>query len=162
MDLSIGEFARRSGLSPKALRLYDELGLLPPARVDAECPNPPLAVGVALEAQQTPARDVPDGDSDGPIEWCRPIPGDAVTALAARFPELTLRTEAAHTEAFVNLGLGDQIGPAHWRMASESLRAWAGEHGTHPSELGARVTFLANPPIDEGSVPDCDIAVPVT
>lgn len=35
MDLmSIGEFARRSRLSPKALRLYDELGLLPPARVD--------------------------------------------------------------------------------------------------------------------------------
>ena len=35
MDLmSIGEFARRSGLSPKALRLYEELGLLPPARVD--------------------------------------------------------------------------------------------------------------------------------
>ena len=36
MDLmSIGEFARRSGLSPNALRLYDELGLLPSARVDA-------------------------------------------------------------------------------------------------------------------------------
>jgi DNA-binding transcriptional MerR regulator len=30
----IGEFARRSRLSPKALRLYDELGLLAPARVD--------------------------------------------------------------------------------------------------------------------------------
>ena len=32
--LTIGEFARASRLSPKALRLYDELGLLPPARVD--------------------------------------------------------------------------------------------------------------------------------
>ena len=32
--LTIGEFARASHLSPKALRLYDELGLLPPARVD--------------------------------------------------------------------------------------------------------------------------------
>ena len=32
--LSIGEFARVSGLTPKALRLYDELGLLPPADVD--------------------------------------------------------------------------------------------------------------------------------
>ena len=32
--MSIGEFARRSRLSPKALRLYDELGLLEPARVD--------------------------------------------------------------------------------------------------------------------------------
>ncbi|MFF5986951.1 MerR family transcriptional regulator [Prauserella flavalba] len=32
--LSIGEFAQASGLTPKALRLYDELGLLPPADVD--------------------------------------------------------------------------------------------------------------------------------
>ncbi|MFE7565670.1 MerR family transcriptional regulator [Streptomyces sp. NPDC057539] len=33
--LTIGEFAARSRLSPKALRLYDRLGLLTPARVDA-------------------------------------------------------------------------------------------------------------------------------
>jgi len=32
--MSTGEFARASGLSRKALRLYDELGLLPPATVD--------------------------------------------------------------------------------------------------------------------------------
>jgi serine/threonine protein phosphatase PrpC/DNA-binding transcriptional MerR regulator len=32
--LTIGEFARASRLSPKALRLYDDLGLLPPFRVD--------------------------------------------------------------------------------------------------------------------------------
>jgi DNA-binding transcriptional MerR regulator len=32
--LSIGPFARESGLSPKALRLYAELGLLAPAHVD--------------------------------------------------------------------------------------------------------------------------------
>ena len=35
MDLMpIGAFAERSRLSPKALRLYDRLGLLPPARTD--------------------------------------------------------------------------------------------------------------------------------
>lgn len=33
-EMSIGEFARRSRLSPKALRLYDGLGLLSPSRVD--------------------------------------------------------------------------------------------------------------------------------
>ncbi|MDI5963656.1 MerR family transcriptional regulator [Streptantibioticus silvisoli] len=32
--VTIGEFARASGLSPKALRLYDDLGLLRPAYVD--------------------------------------------------------------------------------------------------------------------------------
>src|ERR1700729_853181 len=35
-QMSIGEFARRSRLSPKALRLYDELGLLEPARIDGD------------------------------------------------------------------------------------------------------------------------------
>jgi DNA-binding transcriptional MerR regulator len=34
--MTSGAFARASGLSRKALRLYDELGLLPPARVDPE------------------------------------------------------------------------------------------------------------------------------
>lgn len=34
-SLSIGHFARLTGLSPKALRLYDGLGLLSPAAVDA-------------------------------------------------------------------------------------------------------------------------------
>lgn len=34
--LTIGAFARAAGLSPKALRLYDELGLLRPAAVDGE------------------------------------------------------------------------------------------------------------------------------
>ncbi len=33
-EVSIGEFARRSRLSVKALRLYDELSVLTPARVD--------------------------------------------------------------------------------------------------------------------------------
>jgi protein phosphatase len=32
--MGIGEFARRSRVSAKALRRYDELGLLPPARID--------------------------------------------------------------------------------------------------------------------------------
>ncbi|MDQ7909457.1 MerR family transcriptional regulator [Phytohabitans sp. ZYX-F-186] len=34
--LTIGAFARACGLTPKALRLYDETGLLPPAAVDPE------------------------------------------------------------------------------------------------------------------------------
>ncbi|GGN49732.1 DNA-binding transcriptional MerR regulator [Actinoplanes campanulatus] len=34
--LTIGAFARTVRMTPKALRLYDELGLLPPAAVDPE------------------------------------------------------------------------------------------------------------------------------
>ncbi len=80
----------------------------------------------------------------------------------AEFPGLKLRTEPAHREAFVHLGPGGQIGAAQWQLAFEALRAWASEHRAHPSELGIRVTFLANAPVTEGSEPDCDVAVPVT
>jgi DNA-binding transcriptional MerR regulator len=34
--MTIGAFAERTRLSPKALRLYDHLGLLPPARIDPD------------------------------------------------------------------------------------------------------------------------------
>ncbi|KDN85007.1 MerR family transcriptional regulator [Kitasatospora cheerisanensis] len=34
--LTTGEFARRGLLSPKALRLYDRQGLLPPDRIDPD------------------------------------------------------------------------------------------------------------------------------
>ena len=35
-EMGIGEFARRSRLSARALRIYHELGLLAPARVDED------------------------------------------------------------------------------------------------------------------------------
>jgi DNA-binding transcriptional MerR regulator len=35
-EMGIGEFASRSRLSARALRIYDELGLLAPARVDED------------------------------------------------------------------------------------------------------------------------------
>ena len=47
-------------------------------------------------------------DSDGPLEWCRPVPEDQAKTLAAGFPELSLRVEPAHREAFVDVGPGGQ------------------------------------------------------
>src|SRR5690349_20561300 len=64
-------------------------------------------------------------DSDGPVEWCRPVPGTEAHALAGLYPELTLRTEPAHREAFVALPVGPGGIPAvHWQRAVESLQAW--------------------------------------
>lgn len=271
--MSIGEFARRSRLSPKALRLYDELGLLAPARVDAESgyrfyeagqlerarlvamlrqiglPLAQITTVVDLEAaaageavaaywarteadhaarrdlagylvdhlngkrsimyevttRQIPQRrllclkrhvdeqgawalgkefvglfterPVPrpgdragaafviyhgqvNQDSDGPIEWCRPVPDDQADALAARFPELTLRSEPAHEEAFVSLGTGETPA-AEWPVIAGSLFTWADEQNRRPSELGVRVTFLASSPLTSGREPDRDFAVPL-
>jgi DNA-binding transcriptional MerR regulator len=270
--MSIGEFARQSRLSPKALRLYDELGLLPPAWVDESSGyrfydpaqleqarlvamlrqlHLPLAEIKAMLALEPPVaaqriarhwseveadhtvqrrlaqylvdslngkgsimyevttRDMParsllclkrsvDGragawafgkefvallrerqlprvagvpgavfciywgevseDSDGPLEWCRPVPPEEAQALAAALPQLHLRDEPAHREAFIDLGPGGrEISPAQWQLVAESLRTWAEQEGPRPSELGARITYHAKP---EAPAPDCDFAVP--
>jgi DNA-binding transcriptional MerR regulator len=108
-------------------------------------------------------------DSDGPVEWCRPVPGTQAHALAGRYPDLRLRTEPAHREAFVALPAGPGgFSPVHFQLAIESLRAWAQEQGieeerlTVPPDLGLRTTYLATGPVTGTSVPDdyCDVAVP--
>ncbi len=112
-------------------------------------------------------------DSDGPVEWCRPVPEADATALASHYPELTLRTEPAHQEAYVTLPNGAlPAGPggnpgAQWQLASEALRAWAAEHGIEPErlalgpeDLGVRLTYLWSEPVTEASAPYCDFAVP--
>ncbi len=275
-QMSIGEFARRSRLSAKALRLYDELGLLLPARVDEDSGyrfyeagqleqarligslrqlQVPLAeiegilplapveaaervreVWAATEAEHTSRRalatylidelrgrravvyevstreipgrsllcvkrnvagqdeawafgkefigllrryqlpDIPgragaffciywgevSQDSDGPVEWCRPVPSDEAEALAARCPELTLRAEAAHQEAFVNIGNGQSDG-AEWHLVSQSLDAWSDNHSldvdVRVASLGLRITFL---PSEVGQGTYQDFAVPFT
>jgi DNA-binding transcriptional MerR regulator len=273
--MSIGEFAGWSRLSPKALRLYGELGLLAPAQVDEDsgyryyAPSqladarmiaalrqlqiplaeiksiltlePEAAAAAiaahwnALEAQhrarrdlarylidtmqgkrpamydvhtrEVPARSVltlkrsvegqagawafgkefisilqghdlprlegPEGaafaiywgevndDSDGPIEWCRPVPADRADELAAQVGELTLRTEPAHREAFVHLGPAMQVEPARWPLISETLRGWVAEHREQPSSLGFRAIYVANDETPKEQGPDLDVAVPL-
>jgi hypothetical protein len=100
-------------------------------------------------------------DSDGPLEWCRPVPSDRAQELAAEYPELTLRTEPAHREAFVDLGYGTEVKPAQWQLVSESLHAWGEEHAARPSDLGVRITYLASTPLDTTRGPECDFALPL-
>jgi hypothetical protein len=112
-------------------------------------------------------------ESDGPVEWCWPVPEDEAQALATNYPELSLRTEPAHREAYVALpndvlpGGTNRNPGAHWQLASEALRHWALEQSLiperlalAPEDLGMRITYLANGPITETSAPYCDFAVP--
>jgi hypothetical protein len=109
-------------------------------------------------------------DSDGPVEWCKPVPESDAKALAPHYPELTLRTEPAHREAYVAmpndaLPSGPGGNPAvQWHLASEALRAWAKEQGVDPlnrvDDLGVRITYFVSEPVTATSVPDCDFAVP--
>lgn len=281
-EVSIGEFSKRSHLSVKALRLYDELGVLLPARVDQDsgyryyditqledarliamlrqldvpladvrellaCTREDAAARIAQHWRRTEAhhgsrrdlatylinqlsgkksimyevstRDIPErtvlslkrnvdwpgawafgkefiaiirerplpkipgrqgamfsiywglvnDDSDGPIEWCWPVPADEAAALAPHYPELTLRTEPAHQEAFVTIAAVGEGAGASWQLASEALDAWRIEQGITedglaitPEDLGIRITYLASGPASETSVPDdyADFAVP--
>ena len=285
-EVSIGEFARRSRLSVKALRLYDELGVLVPARVDeasgyryydaAQLETArlvamlrqlglplaaikellvcdPVAIAERIAAHwrevesahdarraladylvnrlsgkrsvmyEVATREMPErsllclkrnvdeqgawalgkefiailrerplpkmngregamftiywgevsADSDGPVEMCKPVPESDAKALASHYPELSLRTEPAHREAYVAipndaLPAGPGGNPAvQWQLASEALHAWAAEHGIDPErqvlkpeDLGVRITYLASEPVTETSAPYCDFAVP--
>jgi DNA-binding transcriptional MerR regulator len=111
-------------------------------------------------------------DSDGPVEWCKPIPEAHAQSLASHYPELSLRTEPAHREAYVALpndalptGPGANPG-VQWQLASEALLSWAEENDLNPEsltlkpeDLGMRITYLSNGPVTETSAPYCDFAV---
>lgn len=106
-----------------------------------------------------------NADSDGPVEWCKPVPAAEAEGLAAQSPELTLRVEPAHREAYVDLGPGDQIDATQWQLVEEALRSWADAQGIDDKQLslapfGVRITYLVGQPPSEKSAPDCDFAVP--
>ena len=274
--MSIGEFARLSRLSAKALRLYDELGLLPPAQVDPDSGYRWYAVGqldnarlvaslrqiglpltaikviLSLEpdaaARQVSAywsgteadhaarrdlagylvdrltgkrnvmyevvvRDIParsllcllrhanteqevwdlgkevigmlkaqppprvngvagaafliyygevNQDSDGPVEFCWPVPQDPASQLAASFAGLTLRTEPAHQEAYIHLAQ-EPVTAAQSQLLSDSFMAWAAQQQRQPSDLPLRVTLLATtaPVTDASKRGGSDFALPL-
>jgi DNA-binding transcriptional MerR regulator len=93
-------------------------------------------------------------DSDAPIEWCRPVPAAQAESLASQNPELSLRIEPAHQEAFVSLPDGpDEEAAVQWQLAMESLDVWAQDQerqhegealALEPEDLGLRVTYLAS------------------
>ena len=110
-----------------------------------------------------------NADGDGPIEWCAPVPAAQAESLAAQYPELSLRTEPAHREAFVVLPAGPGgFSAAGFQLAAESLEAWGREQeqehegerlGLTPEDLGLRTTYLATGPVTD-PVPDIDLALP--
>ena len=83
-------------------------------------------------------------DGDGPIEWCKPVPtAQRQHALAAHYPELTLRTEPAHREAFV--ALPDPDGGVTRRCTGISLAShW--RPGRRSRSRSTRVSVLPSRP----------------
>ena len=101
-------------------------------------------------------------DSDGPVEFCWPVPQDLAGQLAASFPGLTLRTEPAHQEACIRLGQ-DPVTAAQSQLVSDSFRAWTAEQQRQPSDLPLRVTLLTTtaPVTDASKRGGSDFAFPL-
>jgi DNA-binding transcriptional MerR regulator len=96
-----------------------------------------------------------DEDSDGPIEWCRPIPDEAAVDMAARFPDLTVRQDPAHREAYVRL-TRRELSPADGMRAVETLDAWMNAQADRTAPLGPfRQVFFADP---RGVAPDTPVS----
>ncbi len=109
------------------------------------------------------------GDSDGPVEWCKPIPPEDAETLASQNPDLTLRVEPAHSEAYVVLSPDPDNSSSQWQLAMDALQASATSQGINdddlaiqPGDLGLRITYFSAEPITGTNVPDdyADLAVP--
>ncbi|HTJ65968.1 MAG TPA: MerR family transcriptional regulator [Actinospica sp.] len=97
-------------------------------------------------------------DSDGPIEWCWPVADEHAQDLAHRFPDLTLRTDPAHQEAYVHYGATTLLHAARIVLAAQSLLAWARDQDRQT--VGPlRLVYLEAD--GEGTIPDCDVSVPL-
>lgn len=171
--LTIGELARRSGLSLKALRLYDELGLLRPHTVDAvtgyrhyrpEQAERARRIGLLrrhLAAAGAEADDVDwtlhhgvaSPDSEALVEVCVPFRGAVEPA-----GEVAVRVEPAHHEAWTRLTKA-QVRPPDVMYAFDAVLAWVAGHGTS-SDLDPREVYFADWVAVGADTPAVDVAVP--
>jgi hypothetical protein len=89
-------------------------------------------------------------DSDGPIEWCRPVPEEDAKALASQYPELSLRTEPAHREH------ASRYGTTRYRLARVGTQACSGSsrprHCT-PGPSSTASNLRNSPKISESGSP---------
>jgi serine/threonine protein phosphatase PrpC len=126
--LTIGAFARAAELTPKALRLYDQLGLLPPAAID-----PGSGYRLYDAAQLRQARLIAQLRRLGmPLAAIRTVcampPGEAATAVTAYWRQVTAETaERARLATF----LADDLSGKDTSMTTLQVRfAAAAEIGS--------------------------------
>jgi DNA-binding transcriptional MerR regulator len=162
-QMTIGEFARRSRLSVKALRLYERTGLLVPAHVSPEngyrrYHANQLYVArliVMLRRLDMPLAVVArvNTDSDGPVEVCVPVES-APASMASR-------VEPEHCEAYVTITKAQFEMPIIMSLY-DALDQWIATHGLQ--RVGSpREVYRAGVDPDAAAPSDeiCDVAAPV-
>lgn len=98
-------------------------------------------------------------DSDGPVEYCRPVPADRAPEIAARFGHVVPRDDPAHREAYVRLTKA-QLGPVEGERAFTTLTRWAAEWGETPAGPPRQI-FFADPRTVSDHDPVSDVVGPL-
>jgi DNA-binding transcriptional MerR regulator len=98
-------------------------------------------------------------DSDGPLELCRPVSFDTTADAIAESPDMELRTEPAHDEAYIHLSLSEMSWP-EMLPAYDALGLWARENGRLPA--GAiRQLLIADQRTATPETLTCDLSAPL-
>lgn len=98
-------------------------------------------------------------DSDGPVELCRPVASDTPEGPVAGSPDIQVRVEPAHDEAYVRLSVAEMSWPAMLPFA-DALERWGRDHDRRPSAPLRQVLFADL----RTAAPDtlaCDLTVPL-
>jgi DNA-binding transcriptional MerR regulator len=98
-------------------------------------------------------------DSDGPVELCRPVARDTPDGPVAGSPDIQVRVESAHDEAYVRLSVAEMTWPAMLPFA-DALERWTRDHDRHPAAPLRQVLFADL----RTAAPDtvaCDLSVPL-
>jgi serine/threonine protein phosphatase PrpC/DNA-binding transcriptional MerR regulator len=164
--MTIGEFGRATGLTPKALRLYDELSLLRPAEVDertgyryyragqldrARLVARLRLIGMPLERIRTVADRPPGAQAAEVLSYWRQVEADTVSRRASVAALVTdLRTEGTdmvisntqHPVAAARLGAGARDDQLDGCLAGRHLYAVADGFGTDPATAETALAAL--------------------
>jgi DNA-binding transcriptional MerR regulator len=97
-------------------------------------------------------------DSDGPVELCRPIALRSEDSAGYR-PDVEIRMEAPHDEAFIRLAMKDMDWPA-MLPAVDALYTWSKEHRRYPSGALRQVLIADQRTADPDSLV-CDLSLPL-
>ena len=98
-------------------------------------------------------------DSDGPLELCRPVAWDADTQTMATTPEIQLRVEPTHDEAYIRLTQREMKWP-EVLAAYDALALWGKEHERSPAGA-VRQLLIADQRSATPATFICDLSVPL-
>lgn len=100
-----------------------------------------------------------DDDSDGPVEWCWPVPHQQAEQLATAFPDLSLRLEDAHDEAFIRVQSPGVGLPQMTVALTDVLLTWIEQQQRHAA--GDVRQILDPTPPAPGHRAGCDWGIPL-